>query len=343
MKIGIYQPKDRLRWEEYVKSAPTATLYHQIDWKEIVEKSFGRKTYYWYAEDQLGTIRGVFPTVHLKSLLFGNFLVSLPYFNYGGICAEDASVTAALLGEASQWAGKTGVSHIELRQEAPLKVGLPYKTAKVSMRLPLPARSEALFNAFDAKLRNQIRRPAKEGMFSRLGKIDELDSFYAVFSATMRDLGTPVYPKAFFRNILGRFPDNSWICTVYQGVLPVASGFLIGFRETLEIPWAASLKTYNRFSPNMLLYWAALGFACEKGYRIFDFGRSTPGEGTYRFKEQWGAKAVPLYWHYWMKEEGALPEINPKNPKYAAAIHLWKRLPIGLTRLIGPSIVRNIP
>lgn len=343
MKIGLYQPKDRLRWEEYVKSAPASTLYHHIGWKEIVEKSFGRKTYYWYAEDRLGHIRGVFPAVHLKSFFFGNFMVSLPYFNYGGICAEEDSVRTALLEEVVRWAEKEGLSHIELRQESPLNIGLPYKTAKVSMRLSLPASGDELFKTFGAKLRSQVRRPTKDGMISKIGKRDELDSFYAVFSENMRDLGTPVYPKAFFKNILEAFPETSWICTVYQGSLPVASGFLIGFREMIEIPWASSLKAYSRSSPNMLLYWAALGFACERGYRLFDFGRSTPGEGTYKFKEQWGAKAVPLYWHYWMKNEGALPELNPKNPKYAAAIQLWKKLPVGLTKLIGPSIVRNLP
>ena len=343
MKIALYQPKDLARWEDYVKSAPTATLYHQIGWKRVVEKSFGQRTYYWHAEDRLGNIRGVLPAVHLKSFLFGSFMVSLPYFNYGGICAEDDSIKAALLEEAIQWAKKEGISHIELRHDALLNADLPYKTAKVSMRLTLPSSGDELFKTFDAKLRSQIRRPTKDGMVSKIGKIEELDSFYAVFSENMRDLGTPVYPKVFFKNILETFPDTSWIGTVYQGPLPVASGFLIGFRETLEIPWASSLKAYNRSGPNMLLYWTALQLACERGYRVFDFGRSTPGEGTYKFKEQWGAKGVPLYWHYWMRDEGKLPELNPKNSKYAAAIQLWKKLPVGLTKLIGPSIVRNLP
>lgn len=343
LKIGLYQPQDRARWEEYLKGASTATLYHDLGWKEVVEKSFGQKAYYWYAEDRSGQIRGIFPAIHLKSFLFGSFMVSLPYFNYGGICAEDDFVATALLKEATEWAAEEKISHIELRQEAPLNIGLPFKTAKVSMRLPLPSNSDELFKTFDAKLRSQIRRPTKDGMIAKIGRIEELDSFYSVFSENMRDLGTPVYPTFFFKNILEAFPDTSWICTVYQNTLPVASGFLIGFRETLEIPWASSLRAYNRSGPNMLLYWTALSWACDRGYRVFDFGRSTPGEGTYKFKEQWGAKAVPLYWYYWMKNEGKLPELNPKNPKYAAAIQLWKKLPVGLTRMIGPAIVKNLP
>jgi len=343
MRIALYQPHDLPRWEAYVNNAPASTHYHKIGWKRVIEETFGHRTHYWYAEDRSGNIRGVLPAVHLKSFLFGNFMVSLPYFNSCGICTEEESIAAALLEEAVQWARQEKMSHIELRQDAPLNIGLPRKTAKVSMRLALPSSADELVRTFDAKLRSQIRKPGKEGMISKIGRADELDSFYAVFSENMRDLGTPVYPKVFFRNILETFPDTSWICTVYQGPLAVASGFLIGFREILEIPWASSLRAYKRSGPNMLLYWTALSWACENGYRVFDFGRSTPGEGTYKFKEQWGAKPSPLYWHYWMKNGGKLPELNPRNPKYAAAIHIWKKLPVGLTRLIGPAIVKNLP
>lgn len=158
-------------------------------------------------------------------------MVSLPYFNYGGVCAEEDAVGIALLELAVQFAKKEKMKHIKLRHQTPIKTDLPVKTAKVSMRLALPSSSDELFKGFDAKLRSQIRRPTKEGMISRIGKADELDSFYRVFSRNMRDLGTPVYSKAFFKNILAAFPESSWICTVYQGSLPVASGFLIGFKE----------------------------------------------------------------------------------------------------------------
>ena len=183
----------------------------------------------------------------------------------------------------------------------------------------------------------------KEGMITRIGQLEELDSFYEVFSINMRDLGTPVYSKEFFRNILTVFPENTWICSVYKDKQPVASGLLIGFREILEIPWVSSIRKYNPLRPNILLYWTVLQYACEKGFKIFDFGRSTPGEGTYLFKEQWGAKPVPLYWYYWMRNSGSLPELNPKNPKYKQAIEVWKRLPVGLTRVLGPTISKNLP
>ncbi|MBI3805587.1 MAG: FemAB family PEP-CTERM system-associated protein [Nitrospirae bacterium] len=343
MAVCLFQPKDQPRWDEFVKHSPEATLYHQIGWKEVIEKSFGQRGYYWLAEDPTGKIIGILPVVHLKSLLFGSFMVSLPYFNYGGVCAQEDGTCMELMDAAIEEAKRAGAAHIEFRHQMPIETDLPVKTAKVSMRLELPASADVLFQSFDAKLRSQIRRPTKEGMEATIGGVEALDSFYDVFSKNMRDLGTPVYSKSFFKNIMDVFPGISWICTVYKEGVPVASGFLLGFKETLEIPWASSLSEYNRFSPNMLLYWTVLKFACERGFKTFDFGRSTEGEGTYRFKAQWGAKPVPLYWHYWIGKEGKLPELNPKNPKYSAAINLWKKLPVGLTKMIGPLIVRNLP
>jgi FemAB-related protein (PEP-CTERM system-associated) len=287
---------------------------------------------------------GILPLVRLKSRLFGNFMVSLPFFTYGGVCADDPAVRRALFDAAVRAARAEGSAHIEFRETAPGDFGLPMKTSKVAMRLPLPAGADELQKSFDSKLRSQIRRPGKEGMFARCGREDELESFYRVFAENMRDLGTPVYSKRFFANILAEFPGSTWIHTVYtkQGE-PVASGFLLGFREMLEIPWASSLRRFNRFSPNTLLYWSVLSFACEKGFRCFDFGRSTHGESTFRFKEQWGARPVQLYWNYWLANGGPMPELNPKNPRYRAAVAGWRRLPVGLTRLLGPAIVRHLP
>jgi FemAB-related protein (PEP-CTERM system-associated) len=279
----------------------------------------------------------------MKSVMFGNFLVSIPYFNYGGVCADDEESRDLLIAEAVKIARQSRVSHIEFRQEELLDNGFPVKTSKVSMRLALPSSPEDLWKSFPSKLRSQVRKPQKSGMNIRVGREDELDSFYHVFSVCMRDLGTPVYPKCFFRNILERFPESTWICSVYLEKVPMASGFLVAFKDRLEIPWGASLRRYNHFSPNMLLYWSCLEFACKRGFRVFDFGRSTEGESTYRFKEQWGAVPHPMYWHYWIANDGTIPEINPHNPKYRFAIGMWKTLPVPLTNLLGPRIVRNIP
>lgn len=343
MNIRLYKNEDRRKWNNYVEKSNLSTFYHNIAWKDVIEKSFGHKTYYLLSENNHGVIVGISPLVYLNSLLFGSYIVSMPYFNYGGICADNDIIYDQLLKESIQIAVRKNVKHIEFRDTKHFNIKLPVKTSKVSMRLELPSSSEKLWKSFPCKLRSQIRRPQKEGMYVKVGREDELDSFYNVFSINMRDLGTPVYPKRFFRNILEYFSKTVWICTVYKAEEPVASGFLAGFKETLEIPWASSVGKYNRYSPNMILYWSSMEFACKNGYSVFDFGRSTPGEGTYNFKKQWGARPVQLYWHYWLKNGIPLPELNPKNPKYQTAIKIWKKLPVSLTKLIGPYIVKNLP
>jgi len=324
--------------------AQSSCLYHLIGWKEVIEKTFGHKTYYLLAENEKKEISGILPLIHLKSILFGNFMISVPYFNYGGLCVENDEVRSQLITEAIRIANREGAGHIELRHTQHIENGLQEKTAKVSMRLELPGEPDDLWKKFPSKLRSQVKRPQKEGMYSKIGNENELDSFYSVFTVSMRDLGTPVYPKEFFKNILRTFSDKACIQTIYtKNDIPIASGFLVRFKKLVEIPWAASLRSYNKYSPNMLLYWESLKYACENGYSYFDFGRSTPGEGTYRFKKQWGAKPLQLYWHYWLKDGGTMPELNPNNPKYKMAIKIWQRLPLPVTRLIGPIIVKNLP
>jgi serine/alanine adding enzyme len=343
MEVRIADPKDIIDIDRFVNTNGLSSIYHDYRWITVIEKSFGHKCFYLVTADSNGRIAGALPLVHLNSLFFGNFLVSMPYFNYGGVCAESLPARDLLIDEAIRTAKGLGASHMEFRQELPLENGFPVKTSKVSMRLALPTSEKDLWTSFPSKLRSQIRKPQKEGMTVRIARHEELENFYRIFSINMRDLGTPVYPKHFFRNILDHFPENSWICTVSTGRTPVASGFLLGFKGNLEIPWASSIREYNRLGPNMLLYWSCLEFACNRGFRVFDFGRSTAGESTYRFKEQWGAVPHPMYWHYWMTNEGPMPEINPRNRKYRFAIGMWKKLPVPVTRLFGPSIVRNIP
>jgi serine/alanine adding enzyme len=342
--VRILEDPDIIRWDRFVMEASDSTCYHLSGWKNVIEKSFGHKTYYLFAEDGDGQIHGILPLVNLNSFLFGNFMISMPYFNYGGICADREEAAAELLDAAIDIAEKQKAAHIELRHSLPMKPEMPSKTSKVSMRLKLTEDTDELWKSFSSKLRSQIRRPAKEGMHASLGGEEKLDDFYSVFAANMRDLGTPVYGKYFFRNILGEFPESTRICVVHtKAGKAVASGFLVGFKQTLEIPWASSLKSHNSYSPNMLLYWTSIKYACESGHHTFDFGRSTPGEGTFRFKEQWGSEPVQLYWNYWLRNGGAMPELNPHNPKYRLAISVWRKLPLSLTKLLGPSIVRNLP
>ena len=336
-------PHDEALWEQFVLKHPQASGYQTLAWRGVISKVFGHRTFYLMAKDDGGMVHGVLPLVLTKSPMFGRFLTSMAFFNYGGILADGADTRVALLEAAARTAKNVGAAHIELRQFEPLETIWPVRSHKVSMRLSLPPDSDTLLKAYPSKLRSQIRRAQKEGMDVRLGGAELLEDFYRVFARCMRDLGTPVYEKWFFQSILETFPKDVRLCVVSLKGMPLASGLLYGFRRTLEIPWAASDKRYSRLAPNMLLYNAVLEYACREGFKEFDFGRSSVDSGTYRFKQQWGAQPHQLYWYYWLAEGQGIPELNPGNPKFKAAISVWQHLPLPVANLIGPHIVKYLP
>lgn len=329
------------RWDECVKRSPQGSVYHLSSWQKIFTGSAGHGTHYLLAERD-GEVVGVLPLVSVRSLVFGSFLVSLPWVPHGGLCVIDSDARSALLERSIDLARQQKARYIELHSEWAECESFVAKSGKVAMRRELAGDPDVLWRQLPSKLRSQIRRPEKDGLVARVGGADQLDAFYDVFVARMRDLGTPVFPKRFFAGILDGFADLSRVCCVYAGDRPVAAGLLIGFKDRLDIPWAASLKEFNRLSPNMLLYWQALRFGCESGHRWFDFGRSTPGGAHYRFKAQWGALPTPLYWQYWLPTPGPLPEHNPQNPRYQLAIRAWRRLPLPVTQVLGPVLARGL-
>lgn len=341
MKIIRLNSETQL-WDDFVLRQDAARGPHLSGWKKVIEESFGHSCIYLMATEN-GLVQGVLPLVYMRSLLFGKFLISVPFLNYGGILSENSAAQQSLYDFAHSLVEKRGAEFVELRHETPQLENVPTKQHKVAMRLDLPEAPEELWNSFKPKLRSQIRKPMKDGLVVRLGREEELANFYEVFSVNMRDLGTPVYSRNFFAKILQHFPSSTWICTILLHAQPIAAGFLFGCRDTLEIPWASSLRRYNHLAANMLLYWSVLEFAVKQGYKRFDFGRSTLGEGTYKFKEQWGAKPVSLHWQYWLANGNQLPDLSPASAKYQRAIQVWQKLPLAFTRWAGPKIVRNIP
>jgi len=329
-------------WDQFVATQPHATHYHQYAWRGVIEKHFAHKAHYLAALCKSGNIVGILPSVHLKSRLFGSFMVSMPYVNYGGPLSATEAIDEALLKALSSRAQSLDCDHAEIRESHPRK-DWPQQAHKVSMVLQLPESSEQLDKQLGSKLRSQVRRAEREGMQVSFGGTELLSDFYAVFSRNMRDLGTPVYSRAFFADVLEGFADSSIIAVVRYQDRPVAAAFLLGFRDTLEVPWASSLRKMNRLGTNMFLYRALLDHAQQQGYAFFDFGRSTTDGPTYRFKKQWGAIAHPLYWHYWLPSEENMPSLNPDNPKYRLAIRVWKNLPVSLANRLGPPIVKNLP
>jgi serine/alanine adding enzyme len=333
----------RDRWNNFADSRSDAALYHDYRWRDVIRRAFGRETCYMAAVGASDEIRAILPLARLKSLVFGDFLVSLPYFNYGGSLADSDAARETLLSAAAEYASGLGVDHIEFRHEADVWPRLSKRLDKVAMVLRLPDDTDALSKRLGTKLRAQIRRPIKEGASVTIGGSEHVEAFYAVFSRNMRDLGTPVYPKRFFVEIASTFAKETRIFIVSVAGEPVAAGFVLRHRNRVEIPWAASLRESNRIGVNMLLYFSVLEWCVQQGVRTFDFGRSTIDSGTYRFKAQWGAEPIQLYWHYWLPDQRDLPQIRPDNPKYRLLVNIWRRQPVALANLIGPHIAKNLP
>jgi serine/alanine adding enzyme len=328
-------------WQAFVDAHPDATLYHDARWLHLMSDVFGHAHHALTAR-HAGKLVGVLPLLRQRSRLFGDFLTSLPFVNYGGALGMSQEVEDSLMREAGVLATRLGCRHVEFR-DSTSRAGWPSRTSKVSMRLALPATDEELWRRIGAKLRAQVRRPEREGATTRVGGRDLVDAFYAVFSRNMRDLGTPVYSREWFSTLCDRFKDQVAVVVVFLGKEPVAAGLLLKHRRQVEIPWASTVRTYNRLSVNMLLYWRCICWAIEQQATVFDFGRSSIDAGTHRFKAQWGATEVPLHWHYWLPEGATLPELNPQNRKYQLAVRGWQRLPVAVSRWLGPHIVKYLP
>lgn len=329
-------------WSEFVAQHPDASHYHKLEWAGLIRDEFRQQAHYLMAEAG-GEVRGVLPLIRLKSRLFGDFMVSMPYLNYGSVLAADSEARKALVDAAIERGGAMGVSHIELRDTETLERDLPARTDKVAMVLELPESLDDLGKSIGSKRRSQVRRPLREDPEILVGGAEQVDLFYQVFSRNMRDLGTPVYAKSFFERMASTFAADVKIVAITVRGEPAAAAFLVGHGAQLEIPWASTVRDFNRISINMLLYWEVLRYAIDAGYQRFDFGRSTIDAGTYRFKKQWGAEPRQLHWHYWLADGGEPPKMNPDNPKYAMAIRTWQKLPLSVANRIGPRIVRNLP
>lgn len=328
-------------WDAFVHGADGWTHFQLFRWKDVVERVFGHECIYLAAYDGTGRIEGVLPLVRVRSMLFGHYLVSMPFLNYGGPLGSPTAVRA--LADHAKGLARTGaVRLLELRSRTPLPLDLPVSHRKVTVLLDLPERDPApLWDGLKAKVRSQIRRPRKEGVEVRFGP-DQLDGFYSVFARHMRDLGTPVQPRRLFVTLAESFPDSLWFGCAYLNGKPIAGGCGFRWGKEFEITWASSLREYNRIAPNMLLYWGFMERCVEMGVRTFNFGRCTPGGNTHRFKRQWGSRDEPLWWYH----DPAGPDAATPSPDSGALAwgpKIWRRLPVGIANALGPRLVQYIP
>lgn len=343
MNVRLLSANDVEKWDAYVAGHERGKHAHLSGWKKVIEDAFSHPCYYLIAEDSGSNICGILPLVQIKSFLFGNYMVSLPFLNYGGVLADSDGAIQALLMRAEQIAQECEAKSIEYRYGFSIHADENCRTDKVAMILNLPGTPDELGKMIGSKRRSQIKRPLRENPTVLSGGLELLDDFYEVFTRNMHDLGTPPYAKKWFSAILEVFPEDARLFVIYHKDEPVSCAFVIGFGDMMEIPWASTLKSVNHLSMNMLLYWEVLSSAINRGYKQFDFGRSSKNSGTLRFKKQWGGEQVQLYWYYWLKDNEPLPTLKPDNPKFSLAIKAWKKLPVSVTRLIGPAIVKNLP
>ena len=333
---------DAAEWDDYVQSHPEGSVDHLWRWREVFSRVFDHQSTYLVARRE-GAIAGILPLVHFRSRLFGRFLVSVPFLNYGGMLASDDAARDALIAQTHHVAHRFGASHVELRHTSRQFTGLPYRAHKLKLTRVLPSTSDALWSTVDRKVRNQVRKAQKDGLTAHAGHSELIADFYSVFSRNMRDLGTPVYPESLFVETSRLFSHELHMYVVRLGREPVAAAIALRFKDTVIVPWASSLREYRQHCPNMLLYWTMLEHASQRGVKTFDFGRSTRGAGTHHFKMQWGATETPLHWEYLLLTRTAVPDHGPTNARFASAIAVWQHLPLWVTKAIGPAIVRNIP
>lgn len=351
LKISQATPSDKKDWNEFVFGFEHANHHaHCWEWSEILEETFKHTPYYFFAKDTDNKIQGVLPLFHVKSALFGSALISVPYLNAGGILASSKEVFDALHQQVEELSKSLEVKYTELRHQSEqpwYPEGTPLKTHKLSMVLPLECSAEDLFSSFKPKLRSQIRRPSKSGIVSDVVSGEDnfqkaLDGFYTVFATHMRDLGTPVFPRELFDKTCRAYGSSAKIITAWHFKECVAAGITIETNKRVEIPWASSLRRFNKASPNMLLYWEAIKTAADEGALSFDFGRSSEGSGQHRFKKQWGSKPVNLHWYY-IGDEDSIPDITPNNPKFSFLVECWKHLPLPVSKIIGPWVTKSLP
>lgn len=338
---------DKELWNQYVYQHVDATPYHNFAWLESAKIAYQHNFIAWLALDENNTVVGVLPTVFIKPPLKSGKLSALPFCDVGGALANNSSITEQLLTKAHRYCQQNNIPTFEHRQSIQHELNTEEavsSASKVRMLLNLPENSEILFSSFKSKLRSQIRKAEKNGLTSSVGQDQKhLGGFYQVFARNMRDLGSPVHSKQWFEAILSTYQENIIIANVYKDDVVVGAGIVLCNGNKCSIPWASTNADYNRLAPNMLLYWSLLAHVADNKFTSFDFGRSTPGEGTYKFKQQWGSEPLALDWQTFSQGQQLIENNNKSTSKLRSYVeNIWKKLPVATTVAIGPKVRKYI-
>ena len=341
MNISILNSPDAAS-EDFILKMPNAKLEHTPAWSDMINRTFGHKTFYLVTREG-ESIQGVLPLTCVQSRIFGNRMISQAFSNYGGILADNPDAAESLYNKSVELAVENDCKSIEFRNIEPLNYGLNLCTDKIVLYLALTTDVERLWQSFVPKVRNQVRKAQKSSIYAINGSMELLDDFYKVWTVRMHQLGTPCYPRKLFHNILATFPDDTLIFLVRLDKLTIGGAFVYCFQGFVQIRWAATLTEYNTLCPNNLLYWSVMRHFCSADASCFDFGRTTVGSGQHKFKKQWGAKQIQLNTQYWVRPGQKLSLARPDNPKYKNKVEIWKKLPLWFTRFAGPYISCNLP
>ena len=343
LNIKQLQPQDanaEAVWDSFVMTCPNATFFHRAGWQNIVRDVFGHDTYFLYAETD-GHIQGVLPLGHVKSRLFGNSLTSLPFAVYGGVATLNTQVADALEFEAQQIARRLGVAHLELRNVSARHPDWPTQDIYVTFRKGILPEENANLQAIPRKQRAMVRKGIKNGLES---KIDgDIDRFFALYADNVHRHGTPAMPKRYFNALLAAFGADCEVLTVSApDGRPLSSVLSFYFRDEVLPYYAGDDESARDLAANDFKYWELMRRSCARGIKLFDFGRSKQGTGSYAFKKNWGFEPKPLHYEYCLYKHDEIPQNNPSNAKYKLLIAVWRRMPIGLVNWLGPHIVRNL-
>jgi FemAB-related protein (PEP-CTERM system-associated) len=327
-------------WDEFVFARPGATFFHRSGWQRVLEQVFGHRTHYLFASDN-NRVRGVLPLAHVKSLLFGSALTSLPFAVYGGVVADDDATAAALEAEAERIAQRLGVQHLELRHLNKRHADWPAQDLYVTFRKAIGPDEEANMLAIPRKQRAMVRKGIKNELKS---EVDEgVQRFFALYADNVHRHGTPALPRRYFEALRREFGPDCEVLTVTgrEGRL-LSSVLTFYFRNEVLPYYAGDDFAARELAANDFKYWELMRRAGARGLTLFDFGRSKQGTGPHAFKKNWGFEPQPLSYEYRLYKRDAVPQNNPANAKYKLMIETWRRLPLGFANWLGPYVVRSL-
>ena len=328
------------RWDDFVLACPSATFFHRAGWQKVVTQVFGHKTYFLFAESD-GVLQGVLPLAHVNSWLFGNSLIGLPFAVYGGVAAVNDAATEILETEAQTIAKQLGVDHLELRNVQARHADWPCQDLYVTFRKAILPEEEANMLAIPRKQRAMVRKGIKNGLSSAID--NDVDRFFALYADNVHRHGTPAMPKSYFGALRKEFGDDCEVLTVSApDGRSLSSVMSFYFRDEVLPYYAGDDESARDLAANDFKYWELMRRSCARGLKVFDYGRSKQGTGSFAFKKNWGFEPQPLHYEYCLYKRDAIPQNNPSNAKYRLMIETWRRMPIGLANWLGPFIVRSL-